>query len=179
MNNEIPTDMPPLAQQYVFSMIAKAHDVVAREQHPPYLFLFQMEKNICMPILLDLTNPATKNRAVAEARHLAKLMGADLSILISEGWSLSTALEGDPERAIAERKKYGGNISKHPDRRDVLFITVQTKQNRWMGRGDIYKDGGKRRTFSPILFGPSMAAMGYARAFGKMDNFLGVEEDPE
>ena len=173
----IPSDMPPLAQQYVFSMIGKAHEIVAREQHPPYLFLFQMEKNVCMPILLDLSGPTQKARAIAEAKHLAKLMGADLSVLISEAWSLSEKIEGDPKRAIAERKKYG-NLANHPERVEVLFVTVQTKQDRWLGRGQIYKDG-KRRTFSPVLFAPSMATMGHAYAFGSMDNFLGVEEDPE
>lgn len=158
--------MPPLAQKLVNALITKAHHVIAKEQHPPTVFLIKTSTEQVAPIDMEMPDYQTKMASLHHAQMVAAMIEADMSVMVSEGWTLPQELMRTTEQYSAERKKYGNNLENHPRRVEVMFISVEMTDERWMAVCPIRTIKG-HRTIDDMEF---MHMAGDER--GALDNFL-------
>jgi len=94
-------------------------------------------------------NMRHKDESAKLVTELCKQVAADYVIMISEAWALSgKVLNEEMERIAASHE----SIENHPDRDDIVMITLETRQGHWLGKGLIKSLGGKKRGVDDIQF---------------------------
>jgi hypothetical protein len=92
--------------------------------------------------------PGDKERAMDIVREIVKELKADTTISILESYMLEASHPDDYDKAI---KQYG-SISKHPNAKEVIFISVETRYGTWVAAIDLIKTGGVRVFSNSIEF---------------------------
>jgi hypothetical protein len=92
---------------------------------------------------------SNKDLAVKLITALCKDVKPDYVIMISEAWALSGKVPNEEIERIAASRE---SIAEHPDREDVVMITLETHQGFWFGQSPIKSLGGKKRGFDDIQF---------------------------
>ena len=95
------------------------------------------------PIPMDMAN---KDRSAAFITAICKCAKPDYVIMISEAWALSAQCIGAELERLAKTLE---SISNHPDRIDVVMITLETKEGNWIAQTPIKSLGGKRKMDDP------------------------------
>jgi len=111
------------------------------------------------PVPMDMEHKDLSAKLITE---LCKDCEADYVIMISEAWALSEKVSTEEmERIVATRE----SIEHHPDRDDIVMITLETRQGYWFGKSLLKSLGGKKRGFDDIQFAMSKEIEGRFASF--------------
>jgi hypothetical protein len=105
-----------------------------------------------VPIPINTTGDAAKDRAAQAIRRVAEVTAADFVLTITEAWALPTAQA--PNHAALLRKY--GSVANCPGRLDVVSFMLETVRGGWAGQAEIKPMGisKKKRTFGAVDFEP-------------------------
>lgn len=110
-------------------------------------FLGQLENNRLLPVPMPMGDIKEKNLSAARVTQLAKLLQPDFIILISEAWLKENPGDLEKVRRIAKE-----GVEHEPDRREIVMLTLETRQGAWLGYADIKSLGGDKRGFGELQF---------------------------
>jgi hypothetical protein len=102
-----------------------------------------------LPFFPVPTDMKHKDQSAKLVTELCKQIRADYVIMISEVWALSGKVPNEEMERIAATRE---SIAEHPDREDIVMISLETYQGYWLGRSPIKSLGGKKRGFDDIQF---------------------------
>lgn len=85
-------------------------------------------------VVAHLENERAKNMTTAIIKEKAKQMHADFIIFVSESYILETK---DKEGAIEEVYEQYGSIKNHPDAKEVVTFSIETKTSQRLGHASI------------------------------------------
>jgi hypothetical protein len=110
-------------------------------------------------------NEEEKDEFAKSVRAISRLIGADMVLFVSEAWSLILSQE-EGDRYL--KSDIATPPSRHPKRREVLAIVVETKAKTWQVIIPIKREGQKV-TLGEMTILPSEPQ---APIQGRMTNFL-------
>jgi len=137
-----------------------------RELHA-IAFLGTMDGRL-IDIPMNTENDQTKDAAAHLVSLISKQLKPDFAIVISEAWALMKDTPREEIDKIIEQHK---SISEHPDRQEVVFLTLETRQGIWMGTSPIKSLGEDKRGFDDLKFTFATGAE------GRFTNFLHADSD--
>lgn len=104
--------------------------------HPAVLHVVAGEKHEI--VFLPGFGPPPSKQALRALCVLSALAGADMLAFVYEGWALRAKSFGE---AQAERHKVMGDLSLHPERREVLMIDVKGPSDGWSITAELDRSG--------------------------------------
>lgn len=116
-----------------------------------------------LPCPMNMKDGQTKDISAMVVREIAREGKAEFAIMISEAWGLDHTKVSMEE--IKEYYESHGGISEHPNRIDVVMITLEAPEGFWIAQAPI-KSSGEAREFGD----PDFAFM--TRAEGRFACFL-------
>lgn len=111
------------------------------------------------PLPMDMSH---KDLAAKILTLFCRDVKADYVIMISEAWALMKNVDQEEVERIAKTRE---SIEFHPDREDVVMITLEIRQGRWISTTPIKTLNGNARDFSNPKFIFSQYAEGRFASF--------------
>lgn len=144
MENELTIEQLPFTQEYK-DMIARlkwiADSILADGELMPVVHLYNTEKHVADIIGGAFVDEKSKDFFASACKLKAREIGADLSVFISESWTLDAASEEDYRKHMRSNE----SLSNHPKAREIVCFQIETRTGSWMGRASI-KNGTTRTT---------------------------------
>lgn len=117
---------------------------------------------VTLPMLMSSTE--AKDRSVYAVRKTAQVVQATYAIMLSEAWGLDHSLFSEEEiKRIAESRE---GIANHPNRLDLIMITLETPDGFWFAQAPIKSLGKGARSFDDFEF------IFLTKAEGRFTSFL-------
>jgi hypothetical protein len=113
-------------------------------------FMFRGDE-VC---LLEACSWPTKAEAAAAARAAAAELRPDFIVHVAEAWMVQRGKEQGPI-PLSELP-----IRHHPDRKEVMQVTVETDEGYWHALAPIFVDFTGKRTFGELKFEKPTSASG-------------------
>ena len=111
--------MPEEVAAFVGHVLEVARSLVRDEGFlDPIAFVASWQKSTMIQVMMDFSTSEAKAKSAAVVRKVAGDVGADMVLIISEGWQLPSHLMKN-HRAILERY---GSIGACPDRIEVVQV---------------------------------------------------------
>ena len=151
--------IPPAYLKHIEPIVAKAKGFLENgEALTPIAFVGSFSNNTVIPVMLDSSNDATKDRSATMIAAAAAQAEADYVFTVIEAWALPKKYLNRVEEIY---EKYG-SLANFPHRLDVASFTLETRHGTWMAQCTILPKppSKKRRTFMPPQFVFGDAAQG-------------------
>jgi hypothetical protein len=161
MDTTFPADVQPLVDR----ILALCREQMTEGAVTPVTYVIDSAKQTMVPVEMHMPNAIAKDVAAALVRWTAKNIKADMTIMVTEAWSLS---QKDAKHYNAIIEQYG-SIGEYPGHLDILMVQVETRAGHWMGRAPIETKGKARRC------GPLEVVKGDS-ASGRFSHFLSDED---
>jgi len=142
--------IPEAYQSEINRLISIARGFLsAGEELQAFVFLGASDKPT-LPCPMNVCNAKAKDKSAAIVRGIAEAGNAEFAIMISEAWALDAEKTTMEEFIrIAESRE---SIENHPNRIDVLMVTLETPMGFWVAQSPIKSSGGKARGFGEVNF---------------------------
>jgi hypothetical protein len=153
-------NIPEECQRSIDLIASRAREFLSEgKELQAFAFLGKFGKGF-FPFPMEMSN---KDIAVKLVTALCKDVEADYIIMISEAWALSGTCPNEELERLAKTRE---SIAKHPDRMDIVMVTLETQQGTWMCQSQIKSLGGKKRGFDDLQF------IKFDRMEGRFASFL-------
>lgn len=159
------TAFPPDVQPLIDKVLAICREQMTEGTVTPVTYVIESKSRLLVPVEMHMPDNVAKDISAALVRMTAKSIKADMTIMVTEAWSLSAA---DAARHAEIVEQYG-SIGEYPGKLDILMVTVQTRAGHWMARAPIETRGQARRC-------GELEVMRAEGAAGRFTNFLGDED---
>lgn len=136
-----PTTFPPDVAPLVERIMAICREQLTEGAVTPVTYVIDSKEQLLVPVEQHMPAKIATDIAGAMVRWTATTIHADMTIAVSEAWSLSSA-DSPRYREIIDQY---GSIGDYPGKLDVLMVNVQTRAGCWRGRAPIETRGQARR----------------------------------
>lgn len=99
-----------------------------------------------IPIPMDMEH---KDKSAALVTGICKMLRPDYVIMVSEAWGLSRETSQEEVMRITKTRE---SIANHPDRQDIVMLTLETREGFWVAQSPIKSLGGKARGVDDFQF---------------------------
>ncbi len=135
--------IPEECQHSLDAIVSRAQEILS-EGKELHAFAF-LGKFGCRFVAVPM-NMSSKDLAAKFITLLCRDTEPDYVIMISEAWTLSMECTGTELERLAKTRE---SIANHPNRIDVVMITLETKEGNWIAQAPIKSLDGKRRMDDP------------------------------
>lgn len=124
-------------------------------------FLFNSQTKESTVVGSQFDGADTKDGFAFAVKKIAKAFGANLSVLISESWTLDS---DDAMEYQKNQHKYPNGLRDHPKRKEIVSFFVENLHGHWIGKAEILR-GEKKRRMSDVLLMPANSLAGRFTGF--------------
>jgi hypothetical protein len=142
--------IPEKYQHSIKAITAKAREFLLNgDQLQPFVFLGRTGHSL-LPCPMQMSSNQAKDMSAMIVREIARVAGAEYAIMISEAWALDSSVV-----SMEEAKRFamsGESIADHPNRTDVVMITLEAPEGFWMAQSRIKSLNDNARSFDDVDF---------------------------